>query len=141
MSAPIVVEQKYDASPARLWQAITDQDEMVQWYFAEIADFRPVVGHQVEFVVPVGDRRFVHQWEITAVEPEERISYSWQYEGIAGIGAVTWEISARAGGSALRLTNEGLETFPQDDPLFTREAAEQGWRYFVNDRLKAYLDG
>ena len=44
MPEPIVVEQEYDASPERLWRAITDQDEMVQWYFSELADFKPVVG-------------------------------------------------------------------------------------------------
>jgi len=141
MPEPIVVEQEFDASAEKLWNAITDQDEMVKWYFAEIIDFRPVVGHKIEFVVAVEERKFVHQWEITEVEPGRRISYSWKYDGIPGEGAVTWEVSERGGGSALRLTNTGIETFPQDDPLFQREAGVSGWRYFINDRLRSYLDG
>ena len=141
MHEPIVVEQDFEASPERLWRAITDQGEMVQWYFAEITGFEPVPGRKVEFTVPVENRSFVHQWEITAVAPARTISYSWKYRGIDGEGDVTWEVFKRDKGSALRLTYTGIETFPQGDPLFTREAGEQGWRYFVNDRLKAYLDG
>ena len=141
MPEPIIVEQDFEASAERLWNAITVQDEMVQWYFAEIANFKPVLGHEVEFVVSVEDRNFVHQWKITEVLPGKRISYSWKYDGIDGEGAVTWEVWENARGSALRLTSVGIESFPKDDPLFTREAAEQGWSYFVNDRLKSYIDG
>ena len=141
MPEPIVVEQEFEASADRLWNAITKQDEMVKWYFAEIEDFRAEIGHKVEFVVEVEDRKFVHQWQITEIDPGRRIAYSWEYEGITGKGAVDWEVFERGTGSALRLTNTGLETFPNDDPLFTREAGEQGWAYFINDRLKAYLDG
>jgi len=63
MGEPIIVEQEFDASAERLWSAITDQDQMVQWYFAEITGFKLEVGHKVEFTVSVEDRDFIHQSE------------------------------------------------------------------------------
>lgn len=30
---PIVVQQEYNVPVAKLWQAITDADEMRNWYF------------------------------------------------------------------------------------------------------------
>jgi uncharacterized protein YndB with AHSA1/START domain len=141
MSDPIVVDQVFDSSVEKLWNAITDRNQMVQWYFEQISSFEPVVGHKTEFTVTVEDRDFVHQWEVTEVIPQNLISYSWKYKGIAGAGAVTWALSEKVAGSALRFTCTGVETFPQDDPLFTREAGENGWRYFINDRLKSFLDG
>ena len=54
---------------------------------------------------------------------------------------VTWELFERGSGSTLRLTNTGLETVPQDNPLFTRESCEGGWRYFIGERLKGFVDG
>lgn len=38
------------------------------------------------------------------------------------------------------VTNEGLESFPPHIPEFKRESCEGGWTYFINQRLKEYLD-
>lgn len=141
MAEPIVFEQEFDVPVDELWRAITDRDQMVQWYFAEISAFVPVVGYQTEFVLQVEDRDIVHRWEVTEVIPGQKITVTWRFKDIPGDGAVTWELAERGAGSSLRLTNTGLETFPQDDPLFTRESCEGGWRYFINERLKPFLDG
>jgi len=140
MGEPIVVEQDFDAPIEALWFAITDRDQMVQWYFAEIGAFVPEVGFETEFSVPVEGDDIVHRWAVIDVVPLQRLTHTWRFDGIPGDGAVTWEISERGSGSALRLTNTGLETFPQDNPLFTREACEGGWRYFIGQRLKGFLD-
>lgn len=140
MAKPIVVEQAFDVPVEKLWGAITDRDQMVRWYFEQIDNFEPVVGHKTEFTVSFEDRDYVHLWEVTEAAPNSRISYSWKHKGIVGDAAVTWELSEQATGSALRLTCKGIETFPQDDPAFTRDNCENGWRYFINERLKSFLD-
>jgi hypothetical protein len=38
------------------------------------------------------------------------------------------------------LTVEVLEDFPDDIPEFRRESCIGGWNYFINHRLKEYLD-
>ncbi len=141
MGQPVVVEQEFDSSVEQLWNAITDRNQMVQWYFEQIVDFQPEVGFKTQFAVAFEDHQYLHEWEVTEVVPGSRISYSWKYKGIEGEGAVTWDLSQTGAGSALRLTNTGLETFPQDDPAFTRESCENGWRYFINERLRSFLDG
>lgn len=141
MTAPIVVEQDFATDRDRLWRAITAQSEMVRWYFEEIPEFRPDEGFSVDFVVTAEGRDFVHCWTVLDVVTRERIEHTWRYEGIEGDGRVLWLLSDSGAGAHLRLECHGIDTFPNDDPMFTREACEAGWRYFINERLKEYLDG
>jgi len=50
-----------------------------------------------------------------------------------------WELSETPSGTKLTLTHEGHETFPQDDPIFSREGCQGGWDYFLRESLKAFL--
>ena len=40
----------------------------------------------------------------------------------------------------LRLTDQTLESFPDDIPEFTRESGIEGWTFFINKSLKEYLE-
>ena len=53
---------------------------------------------------------------------------------------MTFEIFEEGEGSRLRVTNEGLESFPQDIPEFTRESCEGGRNHFIQENLKKYLE-
>ncbi len=136
---PIVVTETYGQPPERVWAAITDANEMRRWFFHEIETFEPTVGFESKFTVSneLGD--YLHLWTIIEASPNERIVYDWRYEGREGAAKVTWLLTATDGGTQLELTHAGHETFPQDDPAFTRESCEGGWRYFLSERLKAYL--
>ena len=122
---PIVVEQTFDVPVAVVWQAITDQDQMRQWFFEPITDFKPEVGFEAQFTVRSNDQDYLHLWKVTDVVPEERITYQWQYGDYAGNSSVTWELSEVPDGTKLKLTHEGIETFPQDNPVFSRESGRQ----------------
>lgn len=54
---------------------------------------------------------------------------------------MTWELSEAPGGTRLRLIAAGIETFPQDNPAFSRESCRAGWEYFLHERLAAFLQG
>jgi uncharacterized protein YndB with AHSA1/START domain len=138
-STPIVVEQILDAPIAAVWKAITDPAEMSLWFFEEIADFEPVVGFETEFVVETEGRTFPHLWRVIAVVPEARIAYDWRYGGYPGESIVTWELTETPDGTSLKLTHSGIETFPQNDPVFRRESGVAGWRYFLRQSLPAFL--
>jgi len=56
---PIVVSQTIAAPIGEMWKAITDRNRMVQWFFREIAGFRPEVGFETRFAVHVEGRDFV----------------------------------------------------------------------------------
>lgn len=137
---PIVVEQTFHVPVAVLWKAITDPDQMRQWFFGAMADFKPEVGFETQFNVRCDDHDYLHLWKVTDVLPQQRISYQWRYGGCPGDSSVTWELSEESGGARLRLTHTGQETFPQDDPNFKRESCQAGWDFFLHESLKGFLD-
>jgi uncharacterized protein YndB with AHSA1/START domain len=141
INKPIVVEQTFNASITKVWNAITKLDEMRQWYFNNIPSFEPVVGFETEFNVQSEHRNFQHLWKILKVIPTKKIKYRWRYKDIKGNGFVTFELFEINEHTMLRITNKGLETFPQDIPEFKRESCEAGWEFFIKKNLKAYLDG
>jgi len=135
----IVVEQLFECPVGELWEAITELSEMKQWFFHNIPSFEPAVGFQVEFPVQSGERTFTHVWKILEVIPERSIKYHWSYKEYEGEGQVTFELYAKGEGSLLRLSNEGLESFPGDIPEFSRESCIAGWNFFIKKNLKEYI--
>ena len=137
---PIVVEQIYNAPIAAVWKAITEKDQMRQWFFEPMSDFETEVGFETRFDVQVEGQNYAHQWKVTKVVPERRIAYDWRYGGYPGNSSVTWELSETPQGTILKLTHKGIETFPQDNPIFSRESGEAGWGYFLHESLKPFLE-
>ena len=140
MDTPIVVEQVYKAPLATVWRAITDKNQMPLWFFQPIADFEPRVGFETSFTVSAEGHNYVHQWKVTEVVPQRRLVYDWNYGDTPGASFVIWELYETADGTTLRLTHTGHETFPRDNPVFSREAGEAGWNYFLRESLKAFLE-
>lgn len=138
-ATPIIVEGTYPAPIHAVWLAITDASRMRQWFFAEMADFRPKVGFQTQFTVRFEGQDFVHQWQVTDVVPGHRIVYSWRYGGFPGDSTVAWELTETPGGTRLTLTHTGQETFPKEVPAFSRESCQAGWDYFLRESLGAFL--
>ncbi|MDP6553399.1 MAG: SRPBCC domain-containing protein [Pirellulaceae bacterium] len=139
-ASPIIVEQTFNAPVAVVWNAITNKDQMRQWFFETMTDFEPESGFETQFNVRCEDRDYLHVWNVTDVIPEKRIAYGWRYGGHPGDSTVVWELSETANGTKLALTHEGHETFTQDDPNFNRESCQGGWEYFLCERLKAFLE-
>ena len=139
-SKPIVVEQIFNFPVSIVWEAITNLDHMKSWFFNNIPAFKPVVGFQTKFMVQSGDRNFTHFWKIIEVIPYRRIKYRWSYEEYEGEGFVTFDLSEKGSKTILRLTNEGLETFPKNIPEFKRESCKAGWDFFIRKNLKDFLE-
>ena len=140
-TAPIIVEELFHASIMDVWNAITRRDQMTQWFFGNILAFEARKGFKTEFSVQSGGRTFTHVWKILEAVPGRRIKYHWTYAEYPGEGTVTFELRKNKFGTMLRLSNEGIETFPQNIPEFTRESCQAGWDYFIRGRLKEYLEG
>ena len=137
---PIVVEQVYSATIAEVWKAITAKDQMRQWFFETMSNFQPEVGFEIQFDVQAEAQNYTHRWKVSEVIPEKKIVYDWRYIGYPGNSSVTWEISETPQGTKLKLTHNGIETFPQDNPIFSRESGEAGWGYFLHEGLKHFLE-
>lgn len=113
---------------------------MRRWFFENIPAFEARVGFKTEFNVHSGGRDFLHQWEITEVLPQKRITYHWKYNAYPGESHVHFEIFPLVNGTRLAVTHEGSDSFPPDIPEFKRESCESGWNYFIRERLKQYME-
>jgi len=137
---PFVIERTYDAPVATVWKALTERDRMKQWYF-NLAAFKAEVGFEFRFFGEgsQGDN-YLHRCTVTAVEPQKKLAYSWRYDGFEGNSLVTFELFDEGGKTRLRLTHEGLETFPADNPDFAKENFEKGWTEIIGSGLKKYVE-
>ena len=134
-----VVTEIFDSPRQEVWKAITDHDQMIEWFFENIPNFRAEEGFHTKFLIENEGRQFTHLWTITEVIPDKKIVYDWRYKEYPGIGKVTFELSEKDNQTLLTLTNEGLESFPNDIDEFKEESCRGGWNYFINQRLKAYI--
>jgi len=137
---PIIVEQSFNTSIESVWKAITDIDQMRQWFFENIPSFKPEVGFETQFNVQSQDRNFLHMWKVTEVVPLRLIRYNWKFEGYQGDSFVVFELFEENNLTKLQLTAQVLEDFPEDIPEFKRESCIDGWTYFIKKSLKEFLE-
>jgi uncharacterized protein YndB with AHSA1/START domain len=140
-TSPIVVEHDLAVTADEVWKTITEKDRMTQWFFESIDSFEPVVGFETQFDVKSADNEYRHQWRVTEVAPGIRMVVNWRYEGYGGDSFVTFELFPENQHTRLRLTHSGQDTFPRDNPDFSRESCTEAWNLFIGKRLKAYLEG
>ena len=88
---PIVIERTFNAPAEKVWQAISDNSQMKQWYF-ELEDFKPEVGFEFQFEGGDDKNTYVHLCKVTEVVPGKKLTYSWRYEGYEGNSFVTFEL-------------------------------------------------
>ena len=69
----------------------------------------------------------------------KKITYSWRYEGHEGISFVSWELFDEGDKTKLKLTHEGLETFPKIQD-FAKENFVAGWNHIIGKSLPGYLE-
>ncbi len=136
---PFVIERTFDAPVNKVWKAITDKDEMKQWYFS-LAEFIPEVGFEFTFTGGKDGREYVHHCKITEVIAGKKLKHSWHYEGYEGMSYVTFELFEEGDKTRLKLTHEGLETFPQNNTDFAKESFSEGWNYIVGKSLKDFVE-
>jgi uncharacterized protein YndB with AHSA1/START domain len=135
---PLVVERSFDAPLEKVWQAITTPEQMRRWYF-DMNNFKPEVGCEFSFVVEHEGNVHDHRCKITEVVPQKKIAYTWRYEGHEGNSLVMFELSAEGAKTKLKLTHEGLETFPKL-PAYARKNFERGWTSLIGTDLKDFVE-
>jgi uncharacterized protein YndB with AHSA1/START domain len=135
----IIEERLFDVPAGKVWKAITDRDEMARWYF-DLREFRAEPGFQFTFTGgPSPEKQYVHLCEVLEVVPERKLSYSWRYEGYEGSSVVTFELLPRGRQTLLKLTHEGLGTFPHDNGDFAITNFEAGWKSIIQSSLAGHL--
>ena len=137
---PVVVTVSYSCSKEKLWAAVTELNQMRQWYFQQIPSYQAEVGFTTSFLIEHEGRRFTHIWEITRVEPMEFIETKWTFDEYPGSSLSLFTIVVNDESATLTVKDTVIENFPTDIPEFKRESCLGGWTYFLNEALKSYLE-
>jgi uncharacterized protein YndB with AHSA1/START domain len=134
----VIIERTFNAPVARVWKALTDVDEMRQWYF-DLNEFKPEVGFEFEFVVEHEGTTYHHLCRITESIPQKKIAYTWRYKDEAGDSLVTFELFTEGDKTRLKLTHTGLDTFPKTR-AYARENFEKGWTQIIGTELRQFIE-
>jgi uncharacterized protein YndB with AHSA1/START domain len=134
----VVIERTLNAPVARVWNALTDVDQMRQWYF-DLKEFKPEIGCEFEFVVEHEGNSYHHLCRVTEVVPQKRIAYTWRYKGEPGDSLVTFELAGEGDKTRVKVTHTGIDTFPET-PAYARKNFEFGWTSLIGTELKQFVE-
>ncbi len=138
---PVIVKESFSAPKEKVWNALTQVDEMRQWFFPNIPEYQAQVGFETQFIVDTGERSFPHIWKVLEITPQQKMVQHWHYEGYTGRCTVAFELEGMEERTQLTVTATVLEDFPDNIPEFKRESCLAGWQYFIQENLKQYLEG
>ncbi len=128
----IIVERTIAAAPESVFNALTQQDEIVRWW-ADEARVEPEVGSLAEFRFkpPAGALQF----EVAELDEGSNIHWISRQGPPSWAGtSVTWQLTPVHNGTRLLFTHDG---FAQVDEAY--EQTRGNWEYFL-DSLKSYLE-
>jgi uncharacterized protein YndB with AHSA1/START domain len=125
----LVIEQEMPHSPEKVWRALTQGALIEEWLMKN--DFQPIVGHRFNFrATPMPNWNGVLDCEVLAVEPNKRLSYTWNASGeeaATGIKTVvTWTLTPTKTGVLVRMEQSGFR--PEDEANY--QGARYGWQRF-----------
>jgi len=131
MSA-IVEERMIEASPQRVWDVLTQSEEIEKWW-ADEAHVQPEVGSLGEFRFrpPAG----VLQFEVAELDQDKKVGWRSRQGPPKWAGtSVTWHLEPVRTGTKLLFTHDGFRE--KDEAL---EQTRRNWAYFL-DSLQSYLE-
>lgn len=136
----VIIEKILGAPVEKVWKAITDKEQMKQWYF-DLDEFKPEVDFEFQFAGEghKGDK-YMHLCKITEAVPLKKLTYSWRYKDYPGNSFVTFELFPNDNNTKLVLTHTGLDTFPAENPDFARDSFKQGWTEIITVSLDKFLN-
>lgn len=132
-------EAIYNTSLEKLWQALTDKDQLQQWYFT-IADFLPEPGRSFQFYEGP-EKQFLHLGKIIEVIPQKKLQHTWEHpQHSKGSTLLTWELFPEGDKTRVVLTHTGIETLADGGAAFAKENYEQGWKEIMDNQLRRFLE-
>ena len=121
-----------NASPERVFRALTEPAELERWFVqkAEV-ELRPGGAIRLEWAPDA-----VELGTILVLEPPHRLSYSWHALEPSST-TITFELIAENGGTRLRLIHTGIGQGEDWDRYYT--SVNSGWNTHLNN-LTAWLE-
>ena len=136
----VIIERIYDAPIERVWEALTDKDQMKQWYF-DVSNFKAQVGFEFQFFAGSETKKYLHKCKVVEANPVTKLSYTWSYDGYVGQSLVTFELFGEdKNRTRLKLTHSDLDTFSEDNPEFSPENFNDGWKSILGESLRKFVE-
>jgi uncharacterized protein YndB with AHSA1/START domain len=121
----VVIEREFAHPPEKLWRALTQPHLIADWLMQN--DFAPKIGHRFNLK---GDWGGVLDCEVLALEPDRRLSYTWNFANddpaYALESVVTFTLTPVPGGTHLRMEQRGFR--PGQKQAYG--GAQAGWKAF-----------
>jgi len=126
----IVIERIMPHPPEKIWRALTQSALIDEWLMKN--DFQPLVGRKFNFRAdPMPGWNGVTDCQVLIVEPNQRLSYSWNASGDEAVNGlrtiVTWTLTPAEGGTIVRMEQSGFR--PEDERFF--QGANYGWQKII----------
>ena len=137
--APIIVEGRYKSTLQKVWKAISDNKEIKKWHF-EIEELKLIPGYEFEFTAGTDEKKYLHTCKIMEVVENKKLSYSWRYDGYSGDSLVTFELNEEGEYVHLKMTHDGVTSFPSGNADFVKDNFIAGWKKIIGTNLPAFLD-
>jgi len=138
---PFIIDIICSNPVENVWRAITNSKEMKEWYF-HVPGFRAEPGYKFQFSSdPNEERQYTHFCKVTECIPMKKLSFTWQYNHYETLTLVTFELFEMIDGkTTLRLIHEGLDSYPESDPDFSKSSFIDGWKWIIEVALKSHLE-
>lgn len=129
------------ASVGEVWNALTDRDELENWWSEEVV-LEPRVGGKFQENWEDDDgQKQIASGKVLSVQDQKLISFTWREKNWPKTAQTecVFEITPDGKKSTLTMQHKGWETLPE--PLRTTSLRDfkVGWSYHMKE-LKAYLD-
>jgi len=135
----VVIERIYEATIEKVWEALTNKDQMKQWYF-DVSDFKAEVGFEFQFSAENEGKIYLHKCKVVEAKPITKIAYTWSYEGYEGQSLVTFELfSEDENKTRLKLTHSGTDSF-LSHPDFEKADFNEGWESILGQSLRNFVE-
>lgn len=126
----LVIEREMPHPPEKVWRALTQSALLAEWLMQN--DFAPKVGHRFNFrAPPMPHWNGVVDCEVLAVEPNRRLSYSWNASGAEAANGlktvVTWTLTPTKAGVLVRMEQSGFR--PEEEANY--QGAQYGWQKYI----------
>lgn len=122
----LVIERTFPHPPEKLWRALTENKLLAQWLMDN--DFEPALGHKFQFrSQPMPQWDGIIECEVLALEPLQRLSYTWRALGLESV--VLFTLTAAEHGTHLRIEQSGFRSDQQQ----AYGGAKYGWQRFLGN--------